>query len=290
MNMDVQTHHYDSGHAGPHLLITGGIHGNEVCGPKAIEWFMQAFDHDLIKITSGRVTVIPICNPKAYAENTRQYERNLNRYFYPKTDAHYYEDYLQNALAPYFDAADILLDLHSYNAGGDPFIFVNRQDEKEIAFASALGPHRFMCGFSNGYEDKSEAMGTREYIQSKGGYGVTIECGGHADPKSVDVAKAAILGGLNFLNMVRINDKLKPMIPNPRPETDIQWLQIVQTYRKECEGRFHNLSQFQAVKKGDILITFENGKTVTAPFDSIIVFPKQDSEIGEEWLYLAKPL
>ena len=46
-----------------------------------------------------------------------------------------------------------------------------------------------------------------------------------------------------------------------------------------------NLDPFQ---KGDILIHYNDGTELRADDDYIILFPKYDAIIGEEWFYLGK--
>ena len=72
-------HSYASPEPGPRLLVFGAIHGDEVCGPKAIREVIALLESDKIAIERGRVTFVPICNPPAYAANRRFVDENLNR-------------------------------------------------------------------------------------------------------------------------------------------------------------------------------------------------------------------
>ncbi|HMR01421.1 MAG TPA: DUF2817 domain-containing protein, partial [Candidatus Gracilibacteria bacterium] len=70
---------------GPHIFLSGGMHGDEVNGVAAInylrEWFLK---DDIEKVLAGRITMLPVLNPSGFAHMQRQvYEDNndLNRSF-----------------------------------------------------------------------------------------------------------------------------------------------------------------------------------------------------------------
>ena len=65
--------------AGPKLLVFGAVHGNETCGPNAIARVIEDCRAGRVSIQRGEVTFLPVANPKAYRQNTREGDRNLNR-------------------------------------------------------------------------------------------------------------------------------------------------------------------------------------------------------------------
>lgn len=87
---------YDAygGLPGPRLIITGAIHGNERCGTEAITRVMAELDSGTLSLRSGLVTFVPVANPLAYANNTRNGDRNLNRHLFPSSDPHDFEDHV----------------------------------------------------------------------------------------------------------------------------------------------------------------------------------------------------
>ena len=42
-----------TGRAGPRLLVLGAVHGNETCGPRAIEKVLADFDVEKLKLLRG---------------------------------------------------------------------------------------------------------------------------------------------------------------------------------------------------------------------------------------------
>lgn len=47
----------------------GAVHGNEVCGPKALERVVAEIESGAIEIEAGKLVVIPVCNEQAYDQN-----------------------------------------------------------------------------------------------------------------------------------------------------------------------------------------------------------------------------
>jgi predicted deacylase len=135
INKDPEIFTFEGSAQGPRFVVFGGVHGNEKCGPQAINRIMDLIRSGDIRITGGKVTFVPICNPLAYEKNVRFVERNLNRFFYPKETIKDYEDNLDLILCPVAAQADYLLDLHSYTSQGGAFIFLENLDEKNILFA-----------------------------------------------------------------------------------------------------------------------------------------------------------
>ncbi|HEX4328543.1 MAG TPA: succinylglutamate desuccinylase/aspartoacylase family protein, partial [Burkholderiales bacterium] len=147
---------------GPKLIVLGAVHGNEVCGTRAIERILGELDDGTLTITRGSVTFVPIVNPLAYRKGQRQGDRNLNRNLEVSAKPQDFEDHVANALCPLLAAADVLLDLHSFHTPGQPFVMIGPQDNRGPleAFAHAreesrlvahLGPRRVVEGWMDTY-------------------------------------------------------------------------------------------------------------------------------------------
>ena len=98
---------------GPTIGISGSIHGNENAGSQAVLEFFRAIKDLPLK---GRILLLPVANPRAYAVNHRFTpldELNLNREF-PGDPRGNYTQQLADALANnYFNELDYHIDLHS---------------------------------------------------------------------------------------------------------------------------------------------------------------------------------
>ena len=110
-----------------------------------------------------------------------------------------------------------------------------------------------------GLLDSTYGVGTSEYMRSRGGYGVTLECGQHDDPKAVSVAYRAIRQTLALLGLASLS--LKP------PSADFQVLRLVEVVDREHENdRFTQAwKSFDPVAAGQAIGQRHDGRAVTAP-------------------------
>lgn len=313
----LQTHTFhgkDTSQPGPRLLVLGAVHGNETCGTQAITSLLAEIEKGELAIERGTVTFIPVTNPLAYELKRRMGDRNLNRNMAVTAAPQDYEDRIANLLCPILEAHDVLLDLHSFHTGGAPFVMIGPQNNsgtlepfsqaaKEMQLALHTGPWRIVEGWLDTYArgvkrraekaaaggSRSQALvtstnygiGTTEYMRSKGGYGVTLECGQHDDPRGADVARHAILQTLALLGMTAT--PLAPVVA----EREILRLVDV-TDRDHAGDRFtREWRSFDAVKTDEVIGWRQNGEEVKAPQDGFIVFPNPRGEVGQEWFYFA---
>lgn len=271
---------------GQRLLIFGAIHGNEICGPKAIAHMMQELDSGALLLKAGRVTFVPVCNPRAYAENKRFIERNLNRALMTREAPAQYEEFLMNSLCPLLADCDILLDLHSYRAGGPAFAFRggDHLKDREEPYIAALGIDHVVYGWDEAYascgikQDQEESVGTTEYARRAGAIATTVECGQHRDEGAVPVAIRAIKGALRFSGLVPDLD-----IPPPPP---LRRTRIKKVFYKEREGSFTRpWKHLDFLEAGVPISCYEDGTTITAPVAGRIIMPNE-CPVGQEWFYL----
>lgn len=311
-------HGPDTSRPAPRLLVLGAVHGNETCGTQAITQLLTELESGKLLIQRGTVTFIPITNPKAYELKRRMGDRNLNRNMAVTANPQDYEDRIANELCPILEAHDVLLDLHSFHTGGAPFVMIGPQNNsgtlepfsqaaQEMQLALHTGPYRIVEGWLDTYargvqrraqkattggSNRSQALvtstnygvGTTEYMRSKGGYGVTLECGQHDDPKGADVARQAILQTLALLGLVDA-----AAVPLNPAVTEREILRLVDVTDREHAGdRFtREWRSFDAVKTDEVIGWRHSGEEVKAPQDGFIVFPNPRGEVGQEWFYFA---
>src|SRR3954453_7515450 len=106
---------------GPKLIVTGAVHGNETCGPQAINRAIADCRSGGIAIRRGHVTFLPVTNAKAYRQGTRAGDRNLNRDLRERAIALSNEDLVGNVLWGLLPQPDVLLDIHSFRSSCEPF-------------------------------------------------------------------------------------------------------------------------------------------------------------------------
>ncbi len=298
---------------GPKLIVLGAVHGNETCGTRAIERVMADLDRGALTLAAGSVSFVPVSNALAYAHGRRAGDRNLNRALQPTDTPHEFEDHVANWLCPLLAAHEVLLDLHSFHGGGQPFVMVGPRDNsgplepfaqaaREEALARCLGVGRAVDGWLDTYatgvarrrhaaeaEDHADTLemdarygvGTTEYMRSVGGCALTLECGSHEDPVSVDVACRAIRNTLAHLCL-----SAEPAPPANRLEA----LSLVSVVDKHdpADAFVREWRSFDALKQGEPIGRRANGEWLRAPHDGWIVFPFAAAQPLQEWFYLAR--
>ncbi len=309
----LRSHAFHGLEPGPRLIVLGAVHGNETCGTRAIERVLAELDSGALRIARGSVTFVPVANPLAYARAERGGDRNLNRRLRPNPGPRDFEDRIANVLCPLLAAHDALLDLHSFHTAGEPFAMLGPRDNtgtlepfaraaEEEALALRLGPHRLVEGWLDAYAggvagrlervgmqgatamdaDPAYGIGTTEYMRSRGGIAITLECGQHADPLAPQVGYAAIRNTLAHLGLIDA--------PSPAPRADIELLRLQDATDRDAEADnfVRAWSSFDTVAAGDAIARRADGHVLRAPADGFIVFPNPAAVPGSEWFYFAR--
>jgi uncharacterized protein len=298
---------------GPRLIVLGAVHGNETCGTRAIERVLAELDSGVLALAAGSVTFVPVSNALAHAHGRRAGDRNLNRALQPTDAPREFEDYVANWLCPLLAEHEVLLDLHSFHGGGQPFVMVGPRDNtgtlepfaqaaREEALARRLGVGRAVDGWLDTYaagvarrrrvakaEGGAEALemdprygvGTTEYMRSVGGCALTLECGSHDDPASVEVAWRAIRNSLAHLGLSG-----EP----PPPAQTLETLSLVSVVDKQdaADVFVRDWHSFDTLQQGEPIGRRANGEWIAAPHDGWIVFPFAAAQPRQEWFYLAR--
>ncbi len=306
---------FTSPQSGRRLLITGAVHGNEVAGSIAIRRLVAEFERDERRLLQGSVTFVPITNPLAYEKQQRNGDRNLNRRLQPAKAPQQFEDHIANWLCPLMAQHEVLLDLHSFQAQGQPFVMVGPENNsdalqpftqaaEELAWAKVLGVQRGVDGWLETYAsgvaqrrarfagssvgssvdlDESYGVGTTEYMRSTGGMALTLECGQHEDPHGPDVAYFAIVNTLVHFGL------LEGEAPPVQSMAGLS-LHHVEDKHHADDAFARTWTSFDRVAAGELIGTRASGEPVHAPdgdWRGCIVFPNTKAQPGQEWFYLA---
>lgn len=263
---------YNSNKPGLNLVIMAGVHGDEKCGLEAFNIILQSFQP-----ISGRITFI-IGNPKAVAVNRREFEANLNRMFRPDKsitdqEKEAYEYKRARELMPILANADALLDIHSSTTKQTvPFIICEKQS---YACVQYLPAKVVVSGI-----DALHPTGTDAFVNQSGGLGICIECGNHDDAAATEVAILAIK---NFLDYFGSIDKKLKHIPAEKRFIQADWI-----YKNEgvfTLGREYR--EFEKIQKSEV-IGFDGDKEIKAPYDGVILFPHNRTEVNTEAFLFGK--
>lgn len=199
---------FDSGKAGPHVMISAVVHGNEPCGAIALDWLFKGD----IRPTKGKLS-LGFMNIEAYQafdrDNptaTRWIDEDFNRLWDLSTlDGDRQSSELTRAreVRPWLETVDMLLDLHSMQRCQTPLMMAGPL-EKGRDLAKRLGTPEHIIS------DAGHAAGKR--MRDFEGFGdpssrknaLLFEAGQHweaiSGPRTIEIA-------LRFLHMLDIVDK-----------------------------------------------------------------------------------
>lgn len=267
-------------HAGPRLLVSGIVHGNEPCGFYAIKKLLQHFADKTLQLNCGTVTLV-FANVRAFIESKQHIDHNLNRLFIDSVSKSTPSIELARAaeLRPLYANTDYLLDLHSTTAPTVPFAMC---EDSAFDFAKTLGFSPLVVGW--GALGAASITGdTETYCNSKGGIGITLECGQRDWPGGADYAYSAIRTVLNALDMCQ--EKSAPNLATKPAIYRIQSVFSIRSSNFEYARPFHS---FDPLEAGELIGKDEIGP-VFAPQECIILMPANPKErlIGQDLYLLA---
>jgi predicted deacylase len=106
---------------GPHLLVTGGVHGDEFEGMAAARALIRRFKSgdSVARLKKGKLTLVPVVNEAAFRRKTRSAEDGLDlARVCPGNPAGSITERTAHALCRLIRSANLYIDLHS---GGTAF-------------------------------------------------------------------------------------------------------------------------------------------------------------------------
>ena len=303
---------YDRGVAGPTLLLTGGVHGNEPAGAAAAGRVLEELQQRGVELR-GRVVALR-GNVGALASGVRYVDRDLNRGWSEGAiaatrarplAARSAEDREQLALIDAFEEVErtatgpiVYVDLHTSSADGAPFLcLADTIDNRRLGLMTGVP---IILGI-----EETIAGASLEWFADRGIAGLAIEGGQHADPAAVDHHVAAVWELLVGTGMVPVGAvdlaphraRLRRAVGDAPPIVEITHRQAIVP---EDEFRMRpGFVNFSRVARGALLATDRQGD-LRAPAACHVVLPLYQ-ELGEDgyflarrvrgvWLWLAKQL
>lgn len=232
---------------GPTLLITGGIHGNEING---IEIVRQLITKKYNKPESGMVICIPVVNVFGFLNQKRQFPdgRDLNRVFPGSPRGSLASRFAYHIIKDIVPLADYCIDYHT---GGDsrfnvPQIRIHGGDSESLALAKIFDPPFII---SSARKEKSFRE-TLYKLQKK----VLLFEGGKSMHIDKVVTQMGIVGALQIMRHLGMRefkeeiDKLIVTTSDPIILHNTQWM------RAKYSGMFHPFVDLgKKVRKGEAL-------------------------------------
>jgi len=276
---------FDSGVAGPRVVINGLIHGNELCGAVAITTLLALG----VRPRRGRLT-LALANVAAFhsydpgrPQLARYLDDDMNRLWQTERlegPLNYRELRRARQLRPIYDQAEVLLDLHSMHCPSEPLILTGTT-ARSVALARRLGYPAWIIS------DAGHAAGRRliDYqpfvIPGGTATALLVECGPHQDPASAQVALEVSLRLLVALGLVEPAWAAPWLVQPSGPQRHITVTEAVTATSDQVEF-VSEFSGMAAIPRAGTVIACDRGRPIATPYDQcFLIMPARSARKGQ---------
>ncbi len=301
---------YGDAAAGPTLVVTGGVHGNEPAGVVALGRVFRELEQRRPSVRGQLLGLVG--NSCALAQSTRFVDEDMNR-VWTKTAVEqlrrqdpardHSEQREQRELLAILDpllaaARDgdprrraLLLDLHSTSGGGPPFIVMgDTLQNRELAFALSAP---VLLGLEENIE------GTLiEYFGAGGNVAIVLEGGQNEDPRTADNHESAIWIALVTCGLLdasaapdyeRHRARLRAAASGVPNVIEVVHRHDIEPHNEPHFRMIPGLKGFMQIEKGRLLA--HDGPhaeaQVTAPFSGVLLMPRYQPK-GLDGFFMGK--
>lgn len=254
--------------SGPTVLITAGIHGDEING---VEIVRQVISKKINKPAKGTIICIPLLNVFGFLSMNRFFPdgRDLNRVFPGTKNGSLASRFAYQFVNEILPVADFCLDFHT--GGGSrfnaPHIRVDGKNEKLMNLAKVFNAPFTLLS--------KNLEGSYRGTCAKKGIDILLFEGGKSQNSNRDIAKEGFLGVLRILKYLEMLEPSLELSDPPKEDTIIveksSWM------RAKYSGLLHiKIPYGKLVEKGEHLATITDpyGKmrhVVKAPNQGYII-------------------
>lgn len=277
-------HSFDSGVAGPHVMVMALTHGNEVSGAITVDAFLKKN----LRPVRGRLT-LAFGNVEAYhsfdpddIDATRFLDEDMNRVWLPaKLEGYLDSVELRRArqLRAVVDSVDLLLDIHSMHEEAPPVMMCGAQD-KGLAFAATLGVPQTVvadAGHPNGrrlrdYEGFGDAASRRNAL--------LIETGQHFSRRSREVALDTAARFLVTTGTVREQDVAEFLtldVATPQRFLEVTAPVVASSMDFSFAEDYRGL---EVIEKAGTVIAIDDGREIVTPYDNCVLVQPSLRHLG----------
>ncbi|MGI9492725.1 MAG: succinylglutamate desuccinylase, partial [Geminicoccaceae bacterium] len=272
---------FDSGKAGPHVMISAIVHGNEPCGAVALDWLFR----EDVRPTTGKLS-LGFMNVLAYQafdhekpNATRFLDEDFNRLWDLSTlDGNRQSRELTRAreVLPWIETVDILLDLHSMQHRQPPLMMAGSLEKGRIFARKIRTPVHIVAdaGHVAGKRMRDfEELGDPDSPRNA----LLYEAGQHweaaAGPRSIEVA-------LRFLHAL---DVIEPNVGSdflehcslPDEQHVIKVTEPV-TVKSESFTFAEDFTGMDILQKAGTIIGHDGDQPVVTPYDDcVLIMPSR---------------
>lgn len=282
----------ESGCPGPHAVIVSLIHGNEIGGAVAMDRLFRLG----VRPTRGRLTLV-FANTAAYqsfdAERpyaSRFVDEDMNRVWSPEVlDGPRDSVELRRArqLRPVFDAADVILDLHSMTADTPPLTLCGRT-ARARALARRLGFPAWIVA------DEGHAAGKRviDYADFAAADGqrtaILVECGQHWRNETALVALESAMRFLLAQEMIDPSMADRHIRRHPDP---LRTVEVTEAVTAETDEFFFDEPYvgMEIIPRAGTVLGHDGDRPVVTPYDDcVLIMPARRPKSGQTAVRLGR--
>lgn len=232
---------------GPVLLITGGIHGNEING---IEIVRQIISKKFNVPENGTIICIPVVNVFGFLNQERQFPdgRDLNRVFPGSPRGSLASRFAYHIIKEIAPQVDYCIDFHT---GGDsrfnvPQIRINQEDSESLALAKVFQAP-FIIGSARRDKSFREAM---HKLKKK----VLLFEGGKSNHIDTNVTQTGISGAMRVIQNLGMRNFKEELAQFETAQNEPVLINDSKWIRANYSGMFHpKLILGKKVKKGSVI-------------------------------------
>lgn len=258
---------FDSGKPGPHLMVCGIMHGNEIAGAVVLHRLLSENIQPLV----GKLTLC-FGNPKAYKRfdkkdptSSRFVDQDINRVWGKELSdlsLTSYELTRARELSPIIETVDLMLDIHSMQASG-PAVALLNDTPAALECAQGLSEVPFII---TGKVPDPESLRLRDLPcfakNNPKGAAIQIEAGQHWESETVENADRIVRQFLENYGLILPTSR-KPKVAQKRLKT----IQIIQQEGSD----FHYMTDIQSgdfFAEAGSLIGMDGNKEIVTPVDN----------------------
>tara|TARA_R110002072_G_scaffold226960_2_gene383851 strand:+ start:4909 stop:5871 length:963 start_codon:yes stop_codon:yes gene_type:complete len=254
---------------GPCVLISAGIHGNEVNG---IEIVRQLVANKYNVPDAGMTICVPVLNVFGFIIKTREFPdgRDLNRFFPGSKSGTLASKFAHVFMTELVTFADYCIDFHT--GGGDRFNYsqvrISKEDEETLNLAKVFGAKfvKLSSIREKSYRDTATKLG-KKVLLFEGGKSLDLDR---------EVTSCGLTGALKVLDYLDIKAMPKDFVPFEE-KTEQVLFDKSKWVRASYSGMYRSIVRNGSeIKKGDIIGTITDPfgffeRKVKAPVDGYII-------------------
>ena len=283
---------FDSGKAGPHVMVSAVTHGNELCGAITLDFL---FRHK-IQPTRGKLTYV-FNNYRAFLNFnpkspllSRFIDEDFNRLWSGEVlDGQRESAELERAreLRPLINDIDLLLDIHSMQTSIEPLMLAGPL-EKGRVFAQSIGYPAY------GILDKGHASGRRlrDYKTfadtTSGRNALLVECGQHWDQASAEVALQTTLRFLHVCGAINFDVVEEYIVPSYCLQKIIEVTDVITVNNNNFEF-IQPYSGLEVISTAGTIFGVDGDVALRTPYNNcVLVMPSRYLHPGQTAVRLGR--